>query len=104
MLGKCHPKMKHVGINVRENFKIMETPTDIGQIVHMDVYTNSKLNFLTFIDLFSKFAAAYFLEDRTNQTIIEKIMLYKSQKGYFKKLITDNEFKSANKKEYIFKK
>jgi len=57
----------------------------------MDIYTtrisirNSKCNFPTFIDRFSKFATTYFIEDRNNQNIIEKLRLYKSQRGYFEK-------------------
>lgn len=86
---------------VRPKFQLTETPTDVKQLVHMDIYTNSKSNFLTFIDRFSKFATAFYLEDRTNQTIIEKLRLYKSQRGHFDKLITDNEFKSVNIKEYL---
>lgn len=86
---------------VKAKFHLTETPTDIKQIVHMDIYTNSKSNFLTFIDRFSKFSTAYYLEDRNNQTIIEKLRLYKSQRGQFNKLICDNEFKSINIKEYL---
>lgn len=86
---------------MRPKFYLTETPKDVGQIIHMDIYTNSKSNFLTFIDKFSKFATAYYLEDRTNQTIIEKIRLYKSQKGHFQKLVTDNEFKSVNIKDFL---
>lgn len=86
---------------IKEKFKLTETPNDLKKIVHMDIYTNSKCNFLTFIDRFSKFATAFFLEDRNNQTIIEKLRLYKSQRGYFEKLITDNEFNSINIKDYL---
>lgn len=86
---------------IKEKFKFTETPTDTGQIIHMDIYTNSKSNFLTFIDRFSKFATAYYLEDRTNQTIVEKLRLYKSQKGCIRKIITDNEFKSINIKDFL---
>lgn len=86
---------------IKPKFKLSETPNDINQIIHMDIYTNSKFNFLTFLDKFSKFATAFYLEDRTNQTIIEKLRLYKSLKGQFGKLITDNEFKSVNIKEYL---
>lgn len=86
---------------MKEKFNITETPNDIRQIVHMDIYTNSKSNFLTFIDRFSKFGTAFYLEDRTNQTIIEKLRLYKSQRGYFNKLICDNEFKSLNIKDFL---
>lgn len=86
---------------IKQKFERTETPTDIRQIVHMDVYTNSKGNFLTFIDRFSKFATAFYLEDRNNQTIIEKIREFKSQRGHFNKLITDNEFKSINIKDYM---
>lgn len=86
---------------IKPKFMLTETPTDIKQIVHMDIYTNSKGNFLTFIDRFSKFATAFYLEDRNNQTIIEKIRSYKSQRGNFDKLITDNEFRSINIKDYL---
>lgn len=86
---------------IKPAFTITETPSDVGQIIHMDIYTNSKSNFLTFLDRFSKFATAYYLEDRSNQTIIEKMRLYKSQKGHFIKLITDNKFKSINIKDYL---
>lgn len=86
---------------IKPKFEKTETPTDVRQIVHMDVYTNSKGNFLTFIDRFSKFASAYYLEDRNNQTIIEKIREFKSQRGYFRKLITDNEFRSLNIKDFL---
>ncbi|XP_055390591.1 uncharacterized protein LOC129619374 [Condylostylus longicornis] len=54
-------------------------------------------------DKFSKFATAYYLEDRNNQTIIEKLREYKSQRGHFKKLVTDNEFCSVNIKDYLRK-
>ena len=79
----------------------METPKDLKEIIHMDVYTNTKANFLTFLDKFSKFATVLYLEDRNNQTIIEKIREFKSQRGHFKKLVTDNEFKSINIKDYL---
>ena len=85
----------------KAKFHLTETPTDIKQIIHMDVCTNTKSNFLTFLDRFSKYAVAYYLEDRTNQTIIEKIRLHKSQKGHVTKLICDNEFKSVNIKDYL---
>lgn len=86
---------------IKPKFSLTETPKDIKEIVHMDIYTNSKANFLTFIDRFSKFATAFLLPDRNNQTIIEKIREYKSQRGTFKKLITDNEFRSVNIKDYL---
>jgi hypothetical protein len=86
---------------IKEKFKITETPKDIKEIIHMDIYTNSKNNFLTFIDRFSKFATAFYLNDRNNQTIIEKLREFKSQRGYFKKLIADNEFKSVNIKDFL---
>lgn len=86
---------------IRPKFNLTETPTDVNQIIHMDVYTNSKSNFLTFIDRFSKFASCFYLEDRNNQTIIEKIRQYISQKGHFVKLVTDNEFKSVNIKDFL---
>ncbi|XP_055374910.1 uncharacterized protein MAL13P1.304-like [Condylostylus longicornis] len=38
-----------------------------------------------------------------NQTIIEKLREYKSQRGYFKKLVTDNEFRNVNIKDFLRK-
>ncbi|XP_055387130.1 uncharacterized protein LOC129615790, partial [Condylostylus longicornis] len=52
---------------------------------------------------FSKFATAFYLEDRNNQTILEKLREYKSQRVHFTKLETDNEFRSVNIKDFLRK-
>lgn len=72
------------------------TPTDLNQIIHMDIYTNTRTTFLNFIDKFSKHAIVIHLEDRHNQTIIEKLRMYFAIKGKPKKIVCDNEFKSLN--------
>ena len=86
---------------IKEKFKLTETPKDIKEILSMDIYTNCGNHFLTFIDRFSKLATAFYLEDRNNQTIIEKLRELISLRGKFNKLITDNEFKSLNIRDFL---
>lgn len=86
---------------IKQKFNKTETPLDINDIVHMDTYVNSKHSFLIFIDKLTKHAVAFFLEDRNNRTIIEKLRLYISIKGKMRKLISDNEFNSINIKEFF---
>lgn len=88
---------------IREKFHITETPKNINEIVHIDIYTNSKHNFLTSIDKFSKHAICLHLEDRTHITILEKIRQVISIRGKMKKLVFDNEFKSQPIKEFCEK-
>lgn len=85
---------------IKKKFVLTETPSDINEIVHMDIYVNQKHSFLNLIDKFSKHAVSLYLEDRNNQTIIEKIKLFISMKGKMKKLVCDNEFKSINIKDF----
>lgn len=86
---------------IKQKFNKTETPLDINDIIHMDTYVNSKHSFLIFIDKLTKHAVAFFLEDRNNQTIIEKLRLYISIKGKMRKIISDNEFNSINIKEFF---
>lgn len=88
---------------IREKFQITETPTNINEIVHIDVYTNSKHNFLMSIDKFSKHATCLYLEDRTHITILEKIRQVISIRGKIKKLVFDNEFNSQHIRNFCEK-
>jgi len=81
------PKLKQL-------IHVIETPKDLNQIIH----TNSKSQFLTLIDRFSKFTTADYLPNENRRTIVEFLRLYKSQKGRIKTLICDNEFKSISSK------
>lgn len=53
---------------IKPKFYLTETATDINQIIHIDIYIIMKHSFLTVIDKFSKFAAAYYLPDRNHVT------------------------------------
>lgn len=85
----------------KPKFAITETPSDSNEIVHMDVYTNKKHSFITFIDKFTKYAVALNLEDRNSKTLVEKIRMYFSLRNKPKKFVTDNEFNSINVKDFL---
>lgn len=85
---------------IKNKFQSTETPDDINDIIHVDVYTNSKHNFINFIDKFSKHAISLPLEDRNHKTLIEKLRQFISIKGKMKKLVCDNEFNSINVKQF----
>lgn len=88
---------------IKKKFELTETPKTINEIVHIDIYTNSKHNFITVIDRFSKHAVCLHLEDRSHITILEKIRQIISIRGKMKKLIFDNEFGSKHIKEFCEK-
>lgn len=85
---------------IKPLFLQTEIPIDKNHIIHVDTYVNSKQSFIVFIDKFTKFAAAYPLENRTHIEIIEKLKMYFIHKRA-KKLIADNEFKHINIKEFL---
>lgn len=85
---------------IRKRFEITETPKGINEIVHIDVYTNSKHNFLNVIDKFSKHAVSLYLEDRTHITLLEKIRQVIAIRGKMKKLVFDNEFNSQHIRDF----
>jgi len=73
------------------NLEITETPKKPMEIIHMDIFQMMSHQFLTIIDKFSKFATAYSIQDRTEKTIVGKIIKYFSRHGLPKKIIMDNE-------------
>lgn len=86
---------------IKPKFYHTETPSDINQIVHADIYTNSKNNFLTFLDKFSKHCIIFHLQDRNSITIKEVLRLYFSIRGKPHKIVLDNEFQSINVKDFL---
>lgn len=56
--------------------------------------------FLTVIDQFSKFGAAYHLNDRNDVIIIEQLEDHFTKIGKPKKIVADNEFKAIRIKEF----
>ena len=86
---------------IKNKFKLTETPTTINEIIHVDTYVNSKHSLICFIDKFSKHVVCLYLEDRNNQTIIEKIRQFLSTKGKIKKFVFDNEVNSKNVREFL---
>lgn len=88
---------------IKPKFEFSETPTNINQIIHIDTYVFKKCNFLTVIDKFSKFGAAYYLTDRNHITIIEVLEEHFTKMGKPKKIVADNEFKAIQIKQLLEK-
>lgn len=86
---------------IRLKYKLSETPTDKNQIIHIDTFVMKNFRFLTIIDKFSKFGAAYPLNDRNPITIIEQLEDHFAKIGKPIKIIADNEFKAARIKEFL---
>lgn len=86
---------------IRQKYKLSETPTDKNQIIHIDTFVMKNFRFLTVIDKFSKFGAAYSLNDRNPITIIEQLEDHFAKIGKPTKIIADNEFKAARIREFL---
>lgn len=86
---------------IKNKFHYTETPSDKNQIIHIDTYVIKGFHFLTIIDKFSKFGAAYSLSDRNHITLIEKIEEHITKIGKPDKIIADNEFKAIRIKEFL---
>lgn len=86
---------------IKAKLRLTETPTENNEIVHIDTYVIKGHHFLTIIDKFSKFGAAYPLSDRNNITIMEQLEDHFAKFGKPKKIIADNEFKTTRVKEFL---
>lgn len=86
---------------IKLKFSHTETPSKINEIIHIDTYIVKRFHFLTVIDKFSKFGAAYPLNDRNHVTIIEQLDDHFAKIGKPRKIIADNEFKGVRIKEFL---
>lgn len=71
-------------------------------VIHIDTFSFDKAKFVTFIDLFSKYAQAYYVEDLTAISVLKKIRHFFSHHNYPKKIVCDEgkEFKNKVFEEY----
>ncbi|CAD7079171.1 unnamed protein product [Hermetia illucens] len=86
---------------VKVEFKLTETPNDINQIVHLDVFLIGKRMFFTGVDKFSKHMYTKELTDKNAITFIQYIRERNSCLGKPRKLVADNEFNMVNVKEFL---
>lgn len=85
-------------------YKITETPSRPREIIHIDVFYSLQKNlFMTFIDKFTKFAAAYKINGRTWTEFKTKLLLYKNAYGDIGQITVDNElgFKAIPMQEFL---
>lgn len=80
---------------------LTETPRTINEIIHVDIYVNSKQSFIIFIDKFSKHATCLHILDRNQRTLENKIREFIALKGKPKQLVFDNEFNIATIKNFL---
>lgn len=106
-INKCDTcqKIKYDRQPPQLQFSLTETPKRPLEIIHIDLFQIQSNTFLTIIDKFSKFAAAYKLDDKTDKTILEKLTHFCSLHGIPNKLISDNEvsFTSRLIKQFLNK-
>lgn len=88
---------------IKPKFAITETPSGKNEIIHIDTYVIKGNHFLTVIDKFSKFGAAYPINDRNHVTIIEQLEDHFAKIGKPGKIMADNEFKAIRVKEFLEK-
>lgn len=86
---------------IKLKFSYTEIPSTKNEIIHLDTYVMRGHIFLTVIDKFSKFGAAYPLNDRNHLTIIEQLEDHFAKIGKPQKIIADNEFKATRIKEFL---
>lgn len=86
----------------KPKFEKPETPSSPLDIIHIDVYCINKRNILTFIDKFSKYAAAYSLDSRNSLSILKSIKHFTSLHGIPRKIICDQgtEFSASIIKDF----
>lgn len=71
-------------------------------IIHIDIFSFEGNKFLTIIDLFSRYTQAYFIEDTSGITILNKLRHYFSHHGFPRKIVSDEgkEFKNKVYQEF----
>lgn len=77
---------------VKPKFKLTETPSDVNQIVHADLFFLNKLPFLSTIDKFSKRVTFTSIPNKNIESIHTALVQYISQHGKPIKFVMDNEF------------
>lgn len=78
-------------------YSLTETPKRPMEIIHLDLFQLQSQSFLTIIDKFSKFAAAYYLTSKTDKIILSKLIHFASLHGIPGKMIFDNEICFVNR-------
>lgn len=77
---------------IKPKFYLTETPRDINEIIHVDIYHIAKTKYLTTIDKFSKLATSTYIPNVSHETLEETFAQIISSSGKPKKYIMDNEF------------
>lgn len=93
---------KHDRSPIKYNLNITPTPTKHNDIVHIDIwYPQRGTMYLTTIDKLTKYATAYYLEDRTWVSILKALKQRIQYLGKPNLLIFDNELDTAVIREFL---
>lgn len=81
---------------IKQQFNIVPPATKPLEIVHMDLFTTDNEKYLTFVDVFSKYAQAYHLRDGTALSIIQALLIFATHHGLPLTIVTDNGTEFTN--------
>lgn len=104
IINKCEQCLlnkyeRHPYLSPQQGPMISEKPF---QKIHIDIFSIKRHKFLTIIDLFSKYAQAYHLDDLNTETILMKLRHYCSHHTFPLQIISDNgkQFDNTMFKEF----
>ncbi|KAF2897929.1 hypothetical protein ILUMI_08244 [Ignelater luminosus] len=80
---------------------LTDTPTKPFEIIHMDILTLNRFDFLTLIDKFSKFLIMYPLTDKNMTSILDELTKFIAQYTLPNLIVADNQFNNTLFKEFI---
>lgn len=81
---------------IRPQFNIVPPATKPLEVVHMDLFTVQNEKYVTFMDVFTKYAQAYHLRDGTAISIIQALLRFCTHHGLPMTIITDNGTEFTN--------
>ncbi|CAK1595436.1 unnamed protein product [Parnassius mnemosyne] len=81
---------------LKPQFNIVPPATKPFEIIHMDMFTVHNEKYLTFIDVFSKYAQAYHLRDGTALSILQSLLTFCTHHGLPLSIVTDNGTEFTN--------
>lgn len=77
---------------IKPKYQVTETPKDVNEIIHTDIFFIGGAKFMISVDKFFKLATSTYLPNVSYDTLEETVLSKISTKGKIKKIVSDNEF------------